>query len=88
MSGPSYDRAPLAADLRVHIDAAWGEGYAAGYLSGEEVGSVRTLLHLRAGWPDLGSVTRLVVSREYRDLLDGPGVATPCTCSCCRRAGS
>lgn len=62
------------------------EGWAAGHAAGMDAGGAAVLLALRAGWPDLRPARRLV-SRRYVDLLDGPGVAAPCTCSCCRRDG-
>ncbi len=60
------------------------EGYEAGFEAGADVGAHRILLALQAGWPDLKPARR-PISHNYLDLLDGPGVASPCTCSCCRR---
>lgn len=79
---------PLADAARVgweagHLDG-WEEGYRRGFEAGAEVGGERVLRALRSGWPDLGPARRLV-SREYVDLLDGAGIAAPCTCSCCER---
>lgn len=64
--------------------AGWEDGYTAGFQAGADVGGHRILLALQSGWPDLGPARRLI-SRNYIDLLDGPGIAAPCTCSCCRR---
>lgn len=79
---------PLADAARIGYEAGrldgWEQGYREGFEAGADVGGARVLLALRAGWPDLGPARRLV-SRQYTDLLDGPGVAAPCTCSCCRR---
>ena len=64
--------------------AGYDEGWKAGHAAGVDAGGTRVLLALRSGWPDLAPARRLA-SREYVSLLDGPGVAAPCTCSCCRR---
>lgn len=64
--------------------AGYEEGFAAGHRAGMDAGGARVLLELREGWPDLRPAQRLV-SRHPVDGLDGPGVAAPCACSCCRR---
>lgn len=80
---------PLGDAFNAGYDAGridgWESGYRAGFQSGGDVGGHRVLLALQTGWPDLAPARRLI-SRQYRDLLDGPGVAAPCTCSCCQRA--
>lgn len=72
VTGPSFAGVPEAADVRVHVDRAWRDGYRTGWDAGADVGAGRVMIGLRAGWPDLTALSPTY--RQWRAQVE----AGPC----------